>query len=83
MEDFTGIDIADAYYAALIHEERFYGESTLLSYVPKVGWVEIIEGVFPHRETILLFVYCYGREASGVDEKEIPLRKGDLQTGMR
>jgi hypothetical protein len=31
VEDLTGIDIADACYAALIHEERFYGRGASLS----------------------------------------------------
>jgi hypothetical protein len=57
MEDFTGIDIADTCYAALIHEDWFYGEGALLSTVPQVSGVKILEGVFPYREIIPPFVH--------------------------
>jgi hypothetical protein len=82
VEDLAGIDIADACYAALIHEERFDGQGVLLGHVPEVKRVKIGKGIASQRDSIVLVVKRYRRKAPRVDEEDPSTRERDHQTGM-
>ena len=45
VQDLTGIDIPDAGYAALIHEERFYRHGASLSNLPQLRRIKAIKRI--------------------------------------